>query len=111
MLPKVKYKISQAKPTCAMLTVLVATETKLPAESRSLAVCDVRAGTHTQIHRTSLVVHVGAGVDALLGKLGKGDFETLLDRLQDGLVLGTADERDGQTLGTETTSTTDTVEV
>lgn len=92
--PKLKYKTSQAKPTCAVLTVFVANETKFSAESRCLAVCDVRAGLHTQVHRTSLVIHVGAGVNTLLGELGEGDFEAFLDRLQDGLVLRAADERD-----------------
>lgn len=60
---------------------------------------------------TSLVVHVGAGVDTLLRELGEGDLEALLDRLQNSLVLGAANERDTETLGSETTGTTDTVEV
>ena len=43
--------------------------------------------------------------------LRKGDFESLLDILEDLFVLLAANERDGQTLGTETAGTTDTVEV
>lgn len=45
------------------------------------------------------------------GYLRKGHFESLLDVLQDLLILLAADERDTQTLGTETSSTTDTVEI
>lgn len=41
----------------------------------------------------------------------EGDFEALLDVLEDLLVILIADERDGQTLGTETTGTTDAVQV
>lgn len=69
-----------------------------------------RAGTLTD-PLTSLVVHVSAGVDTLLGELGKVDLEAALNRLQDSLVLGAADERDTETLGSKTTGTTDTVEV
>lgn len=43
--------------------------------------------------------------------LRKSDFEALLDGLEDFLVLFRADKRDSQTLGTETTGTTDAVEV
>ena len=60
---------------------------------------------------TSLVIHVGARVNTLLGELRKGDLETLLNRLQNGLVFRAADEGDTETLGSETTGTTDTVEV
>lgn len=45
------------------------------------------------------------------GYLRKSNFEALLDRLEYLLVLVAANERDGKTLGTETTGTTDTVEV
>jgi hypothetical protein len=55
--------------------------------------------------------HVGARVDALLGVLRKSDFESLLDILQDLLILRSADEGDGKTLGTETTGATYTVQV
>lgn len=41
----------------------------------------------------------------------KSNFEALLDILQHLLVLLAADKRDGQTLGAETTSTTDAVQV
>lgn len=71
----------------------------------------IRAGIHTRAHMTSLVVHVGAGVHTLLRELGQGNFEALLDRLQDSLVVGAADKRDAETLGSKTTGTTDTVEV
>lgn len=72
--------------------------------------------------------HVGRGVDTALGVLTverlavlceitcaryirQSNFESLLDILKDLLVILVADEGDGQTLGTETTGTTDTVEV
>jgi len=71
-----------------------------------------RAGFRKEpIGRTDLVVHVGAGVDTLLGEFGKGDLETLLNRLQNSLIFGAADEGDAETLGSETTGTTDTVKV
>lgn len=53
----------------------------------------------------------------MLARYGKGKYvrksnlEALLDILQDLLIVFAADERDGQTLGTETTCTTDSVEV
>lgn len=43
--------------------------------------------------------------------LRKGNLETLLNGLENLLVLVVGDERDGDTLGTETTGTTDTVKV
>lgn len=43
--------------------------------------------------------------------LRKGNLETLLNLLQDFLVFLAAHERDSKTLGTETTSTTDTMQV
>lgn len=43
--------------------------------------------------------------------LRKGDLEALLDSLEHLLVLVAAHKGDGETLGTETTGTTDTVEV
>jgi hypothetical protein len=43
--------------------------------------------------------------------LREGNLKSLLDILQDLFVLRAAHERDGQTLGTETTSTTNSVEV
>lgn len=45
------------------------------------------------------------------GCLRKGDFESLLNLLENLLVLLRAHKGDGKTLGTETTGTTDTVEV
>jgi hypothetical protein len=59
----------------------------------------------------NLVVHVSGRVDTILRELGKLDLEALLNRLEDGLVIGAAHERDTETLGSETTGTTDTVEV
>jgi hypothetical protein len=61
--------------------------------------------------RRHLVVHVRGRVDTVLGELRELDLETLLDRLEDRLVVGAAHERDGETLGSETTGTTDTVKV
>lgn len=58
-----------------------------------------------------LVVHVGGRVDTILGELRKLDLEALLDRLEDSLVVWAAHKRDTETLGSETTGTTDAVEV
>ena len=58
-----------------------------------------------------LVVHVGAGVDTIRWELGKGNLEALLNRLENNLIIRAADERDTETLGSETTSTTDAVKV
>src|SRR3546814_97420 len=57
-----------------------------------------------------MALTVGAGLD-LVRQLRNVHFESLLDLLQPLLVLSAADERDGQTLGSETTSTTDAVQV
>jgi hypothetical protein len=70
------------------------------------------AGIHTHVpQETGLVVHVSAGIDTLLREFGKRDLKALLNRLKDSLVFGAADEGDTETLGTEATGTTDTVEV
>jgi len=45
------------------------------------------------------------------GYIRKGDLETLLDGGQDFLVLVGSDERDSKTLGAETASTTNAMEV
>lgn len=58
-----------------------------------------------------LVVHVAGRVDTLLGELGDFRREALLDGLQHSLILLVADERDTQTLGTETTSTANTMQI
>ena len=58
--------------------------------------------------RTRLTV--GRGLDSV-GQGRDSDSETLLDLLQDLLVRLGRDERDRETLGTETASTTDTVQV
>jgi hypothetical protein len=47
----------------------------------------------------------------LRGNIRKSNLESLLDLLEDLLVILVADEGDRKTLGTETTSTTDTVQV
>lgn len=94
-----------------MLTIFVESRTSLFSRSRRpICVTFAQVFIHKS-HKADLVVHVGAGVDALLGELRKGDLEALLDRLEDSLVIRAADEGDTETLGTETTSTTDTVEV
>lgn len=54
--------------------------------------------------------HVGRDIN-LLGELGNLDLETGLDALQNLGVSIIGDKSDGETLGTETTSTTDTMEV
>lgn len=54
--------------------------------------------------------HVGRDIN-LLGELRNLDLETGLNALQDLLVSIISDKSDGETLGTETTSTTDTMEV
>jgi hypothetical protein len=58
-----------------------------------------------------LVVHVGAGVDTTLREHGKGNLEALLNQLEDFLIFRAADEGNTETLGSETTSTTDAVKV
>lgn len=81
-----------------------------------------------KLGRRICLSHVSAGVDAAFGvftiqtldrhmsatrakDLRKGNFESLFNFLQDLLILLAADKRDGQTLGTETTGTTDTMQV
>ena len=54
--------------------------------------------------------NVGRDVD-LLGQLGDGHLEALLDRLLDFLVLVVGNERNRQTLGTETAGTGDAMKV
>lgn len=54
--------------------------------------------------------HVSGGVDSL-GQSGDGNGEPLLDPLKDLLVGVARDKGDGKTLGAESTSTTDSVEV
>lgn len=54
--------------------------------------------------------HVGSGIDSL-GQSGDSNGESFLDLLEDLLVGVARDKGDGKTLGTESTSTTDTVEV
>lgn len=46
-----------------------------------------------------------------MGNLRKSNFESLFNRFQNLLVGISADERNRQTLGTESTSTADTVKV
>lgn len=81
-----------------------------------------------RLGRKICLSHVSAGVDTAFGvfaiqrldrhtsasrarNLRKGNFKSLFDFLEDLLVLLVADKRDGQTLGTEATGTTDTVQV
>jgi hypothetical protein len=59
---------------------------------------------------SALHLHVSGDVD-LLRELGDLDSEALLHLLQDGLILGTGNEGDGKTLGTETTSTAYSVQI
>lgn len=58
----------------------------------------------------SLRSHVSGGVDSL-GQSGDGNRESLLDLLKDLLVGVARDKGDGKTLGTESTSTTNSVEI
>jgi hypothetical protein len=69
--------------------------------------------TSTQPHHKLLRLrsHVSGAVNTLLGIIGDLGVEALLDLLQHLLIGLAADERDGETLGTETTGTADTVEV
>jgi hypothetical protein len=55
--------------------------------------------------------HVGATVNTILGVFRNLGIEALLDRLEHCLVFRTGDERNGEALGTEPTSTTHTVEI
>jgi len=64
-----------------------------------------------QLFVRHLVVHVDGRVDASLGERRDLGSETLLDRLDDLFVGGAANEGDAEALGTEATSTTDTVKV
>lgn len=86
-------------------------ETRLSSEEPLPHQVTFRAGSYTQTQLATLVVHVSAGVDTLLGEFGKRNFEALLNRLKNSLILRAADEGDTETLGSETTGTTDTVEV
>jgi hypothetical protein len=66
---------------------------------------------HRDPSHEHLLGHVALDVNTRLGVLGQLDAEPLLNLLKDLLVLLRADEADCHTLGTETTGTTDTVEV
>ena len=46
-----------------------------------------------------------------LGNLRHGNVEALFNRLQNSFILGAADKRDAETLGSEATGTTDTMEI
>ena len=58
-----------------------------------------------------LVCHVRGRVDAVLWKCWKSDLEALLNRFEDFLVLAGANKRDAKTLGTESASTTNAMEI
>lgn len=60
---------------------------------------------------TSLGVHVCRWVNTLLWEVRNLDIESRLDLLQDLLVFLAGDERNSQTLGTESTGSTDSVQV
>ena len=55
--------------------------------------------------------HVCARVNTTFGVLRKSDLESLFDILKNLLILLAANKRNRQTLGTETTSTTNAVQV
>lgn len=57
-----------------------------------------------------MILTVGGGLD-VLGKVGNGNDESLLDLLQYLLVLVVGHKGDTKTLGTESSSTTDSVQV
>lgn len=57
------------------------------------------------------VLSAGAFGEKAKVYLRDGNFEALADGLKNFLIIITADERDGKTLGAETTCTTDTVKV
>ena len=71
----------------------------------------MRSHVHCDSSHAHLLGHVALDVNALLGVLRQLNAEPLLNLLENLLVLLRADEADGHTLGTETTGTTDTVEV
>jgi hypothetical protein len=58
-----------------------------------------------------LVVHVAGRVDTLLGEFRDLSREALLNGLQHSLIVLVADKGDTQTLGSETTCTTNTMKV
>lgn len=60
---------------------------------------------------SSFLSHVGGRVDTSLGVFRKSNLEPLFNLLEHSLILRGADERDRQTLGTETTGTADTVKI
>lgn len=55
------------------------------------------------------IVHVGAGINATLWELWKSNLESLLNILQHLLIGFAGNEGDGNTLGSETSGTTDSV--
>lgn len=59
----------------------------------------------------SLRSHIAARVDPVRRILRDLGLESVLDLLQDGLILLAADKGDAEPLGTETTGATDTMEV
>jgi len=83
----------------------------------------------TIVHQpNNLVVHVGSRVDTILGELPclwsvmkageqiwldlrKGNLETLLDRLENRLILRAADKRDTKALCSKSTRTTNTMKI
>jgi hypothetical protein len=58
----------------------------------------------------ALRLTVGGSLD-VLGKVGNGDDESLLDLLEYLLVLVVGNKGDTKTLGTESSSSTDSVQV
>lgn len=65
----------------------------------------------TRRRENYLIVHVSIRADSTLWELSHGHLEALLNRFQYGLILRAAHERDTKTLGSKTTSTTDTMEI
>ena len=66
---------------------------------------------HKHRNQKNLRVHVGAGIDTSLGEGVEADLEPLHDLVENLRVFLGGDERDTETLGSETAGTTDSVKV
>lgn len=110
--PKLKYKIITSQTHLRHAHIFIAKRDVVLLPKAIVPCSAMLAQVFIHISRVrNLVVHVGAGIDTLLRELRERHLEALFDRLQNSLVFGAADERDTETLGSETTGTTDTVEV
>ena len=80
-------------------------------DEHSLRTVDSKGLLKLPYSSSFLSCHVSAGVDTLSGVLWYSNLEPLLNRLEHLIILLRANERDRETLGTKTTSTTHTMKV